>query len=220
MSEERTSFSERDAIELLLPWYVGGTLDATDRRRVERYLAQHPEIRHQLDLIREERDQLAAHAPPSGQLNRLIARLPRRRFDLLARRANAGTRAIADFFATPTARAVRLAAVAAGALVLIEAATITALILRDHVGDHRTAAGYGADAGVSFWIGFTDAASAAAISRLMTELNAHIVDGPKPGGIYKVEVHSTDRSPVAVARLSQRLAARQDLVRTLLPAKE
>src|SRR5262249_56354239 len=101
MSEERTSFSERDAIELLLPWYVGGTLDATDRRRVERYLAQHPEIRHQLDLIREERDQLAADAPPSGALNRLIARLPPRRFDLLARSLSAGTQPIPHLFAPP-----------------------------------------------------------------------------------------------------------------------
>ena len=55
MTETERAFSEREQIEMLLPWYVGGSLDATDRDRVERYLAHHPDLRRQLDLIRQER---------------------------------------------------------------------------------------------------------------------------------------------------------------------
>jgi len=225
MSEERMAFSERDEIEMLLPWYVSGTLDATDRRRVEHYLAQHPEIRRQLDLIREERDEtIAAHAvlPASspGALERLLAAPPRRHAGVLARFGREAIEAIADFFAAPTPRAVRLVAAAAGVLLLLEAAAITAFIVRDDGGGYQTAAGRDAGGGVGFWVGFSDQASAAAISRLLAELDARIVDGPKPGGIYKVEVRSADTSPGAVEALGRRLAERQELVRVVLPAKE
>ena len=46
--------SEREEIEMLLPWYVTGKLDAADTARVEAYLAQHPDMLHQLAIIAEE----------------------------------------------------------------------------------------------------------------------------------------------------------------------
>ena len=42
---------------MLLPWYVTGRLDRADAARVESYLARHPQIAAQLDLIRAEREE-------------------------------------------------------------------------------------------------------------------------------------------------------------------
>ena len=44
MTDTIEKFSEREEIEMLLPWYESGTLDPADFKRVERYLAAHPEI--------------------------------------------------------------------------------------------------------------------------------------------------------------------------------
>ena len=226
MSENETALSERDEIEMLLPWYVAGTLDATDRDRVERYLAHHPEVRRQLDLIREERHEtiLANEAlpmPSAAALERLLASLPVRRPSLRGRLlASGGYRAIAELFGQATPRAVRYAAYAAACLLLVQSLTITALLIEGNGGDYQTAAGKDGGEGLSFFIGFADTASTADLTRLLQDFDARIVDGPKPGGIYQVRVRTSDHSPAAADDLRRRLAERRDVVRLVLPAKE
>ena len=226
MSEDDTALSEREEIELLLPWYVSGTLDATDRDRVERYLADHPEVRRQLDLIREERHQTilaneALPTPSAAALERLIASLPARRSGLLGRLfASQGYQALAELFAPPTPRAVRFAAYAVACLLLLQSLAITALLVEGNVGSYQTAAGKNDEEGLSFFVAFTDTTSTAELTRLLQDFEARIVDGPKPGGVYQVKVRTSDRSPAAADALQRRLAARRDVVRLVLPAKE
>jgi len=45
---------EPSEIEMLLPWYAAGTLNARDARRVEEALAVDPELAKQYAVIREE----------------------------------------------------------------------------------------------------------------------------------------------------------------------
>jgi hypothetical protein len=226
MTEDRTGFSEREEIEMLLPWYVSGTLDATDSDRVERYLARHPEIRRQLDLIRDERQEaiLANEALPvsrAGALDRLMASLPVRRPGLAERLTRLQAfQALADFFAAPTPRAVRYAAVAAAALVLVQAAALSVLLIRGDGTGYVTASGQDSGEGLAFFVSFKDDASASAISRFLTEVDGRIVDGPKPGAVFKVRVRTADRSSAAADALQQRLAERRDLVRLVMPAKD
>jgi hypothetical protein len=226
MSEDETAFSAREEIEMLLPWYVGGTLDATDRHRVERYLAQHPELRRQLDLIREERHETimaneALPTAPAGALERLLVSLPVRRSGLRRWLSESeALRALGLLFGRSAPRAVRFAAYAAAVLLLAQGVAIAALILKTNGGSYETAAGSEGSEGLAFFIAFTDAAPSAAITGLLQDLEAHIVDGPKPGGIYRILVRTTDRSPSAEQALRRRLAEQRDLVRLVLPAKE
>ena len=60
MSDDTTAAAEREEIEMLLPWYVSGRLDADDRARVERHLARDASLRLQLDLIGAERQEAIA----------------------------------------------------------------------------------------------------------------------------------------------------------------
>jgi hypothetical protein len=226
MNEDEAAFSERDEIEMLLPWYVGDRLEAADRDRVERYLAHHPEVRRHLELVREEQRQTimaneALPALPAGALDRLTAALPMRRAGLWQwQRQGFLYRAIADFFTAPTPRALRFAAVGLAGLLLLETAAITALFVRGGGIDYETAAGRDTGQRLSFFIGFSDQASARAIAQLLQDFDARIVDGPKPGAIYQITIPSADRSAAAQEALQRRLAGRADVVRLVLPAKE
>lgn len=64
-------------IEKLLPWFAKGLLEPDDSEKVETYLAAHPEMRRQLDLIAEEtlaveQQHAALGAPSAGGLDRLL----------------------------------------------------------------------------------------------------------------------------------------------------
>jgi anti-sigma factor RsiW len=226
MSEDEPAISEREQIEMLLPWYVRGTLAADDRGRVERYLADHPELRQQLDLIREEQHETVAAnealpTPPAGALERLTASLPQRRAGLLERlRQRESWGAIAEFFSAPTPSGVRIAAMAAALLLLVQSLAIGALLVRSDGAAYETAAGRTGHQAISVFVGFTDEASAGAISALLRELDARIVDGPKPGAIYQIKVQTNDPSAAAAEALERRLLARRELVRVVLSAKE
>jgi anti-sigma factor RsiW len=225
MSNDTTAASEREEIEMLLPWYVTGRLDADDRARVESHLARDAGLRHQLDLIRAERQEAIAanetlRTPSAGALDRLMAALPPRRPTLADRLGlTALYHAAADFFAAPTVRGVRFAAVAAALLLLAQGAIITTLLVRgDGGGTYHTASGQSDDKGVSALVVFTEDARLPAISRVLTDLDATIVDGPKPGGVYKIRIRTADRSDAARDALLRRLAERRDVVRSVLPA--
>ena len=70
----------REDIELLLPWYINGTLEAADVAKVEAYLERHPDMTTQLTTLREDFDETIhaneAIAGPSGAaLDRLMAQI-------------------------------------------------------------------------------------------------------------------------------------------------
>ena len=231
MSEQTTEEIEREEIEMLLPWYVTGKLDRTDAARVESYLARHPRLAAQLDLIRAERDEtvLANEAlgrPSATALDRLLASLPAAKPWLAQRIARSALfQRVSDFFAAPTARGVQWASLAAAALIVVQAAAITSLVVRDGGSTYETAAGQSVGGGqwtadgVSALVVFADDAKASAIAGLMTEFDASIVDGPKPGGVYKIRLRTADRSQSAQDALLRRLAERRDIVRTVLPSR-
>jgi len=225
MSNDTTAPTEREEIEMLLPWYVSGRLDARDRARVETYLARDAGMRHQLDLIRaEQQETIAANealpTPSAGALDRLMASLPHHEPSLAERITSSSFyQAVADFFAAPTVRGVRLAAVTAAVLLLMQAALITTLLVRgDASGTYQTASGQTDNKGISAFVVFADDVRVPAITGLLADFDATIVDGPKPGGVYKIRLRSSDLSDAARGALLRRLADRRDVVRSVLPA--
>jgi hypothetical protein len=233
MSEQTTEEIEREEIEMLLPWYATGKLDRADVTRVETYLARHPQISAQLDLIRAEREQAvlaneALGTPSAEARDRLMASLATARPASFTQRIAGSSlfQRLSDFFTAPTARSVQWAGLAAAALIVVQAAAITSLVVRDGGSTYETAAGrsvgggqWTAD-GVSVLVAFTDDAKASAIARLLAEFDASIVDGPKPGGVYKIRLRTADRSQSAQDALVRRLAERRDIVRTVLPSRD
>ncbi len=105
------------------------------------------------------------------------------------------------------------------ALVAVQTIAIATLLLGDRGGSYQVASGQQAGGeGVSALVAFTDEATAPAISRLLTEFRAKIVDGPKSGGVYTIRLRLEDRSQ-AEAQL-RRLDERRDIVRAVLPSRD
>ena len=72
--------SEPSEIELLLPWYAAGTLDARESQQVERALASDPELAARYEWVRAELEQEthvseAAGAPSARDVKTLFAKI-------------------------------------------------------------------------------------------------------------------------------------------------
>ena len=225
MNELSRGDIEREEIEMLLPWYVTGRLDAADLAKMEAYLAAHPEVARQLDLARTERDETVAAnealgLPSAGATARLMASLPAARPGWAAMRAlRGGLQQVGDLLAAPTANAVRWAALAAAVLIAVQGIAIVSL-LNERAGTYQTASGGQSGDGIALLVTFADDAKATAISQLLTDLDGSIVDGPKAGGVYKIRLRTEDRSQAAREALVRRLAARRDIVRAVLPSRD
>ncbi|HXE88458.1 MAG TPA: hypothetical protein VN524_16835 [Hyphomicrobiaceae bacterium] len=225
MNELSRGDIEREEIEMLLPWYVTGRLDAADLAKMEAYLAAHPEVARQLDLARTERDETVAAnealgLPSAGATARLMASLPAARPGWAAMRAlRGGLQQVGDLLAAPTANAVRWAALAAAVLIAVQGIAIVSL-LNERAGTYQTASGGQSGDGIALLVTFADDAKATAISQLLTDLDGSIVDGPKAGGVYKIRLRTEDRSTAGREALMRRLAGRRDIVRAVLPSRD
>jgi anti-sigma factor RsiW len=225
MSEPSRRDIEREEIEMLLPWYVTGRLDAADLAKMEAYLAAHPEVAHQLDLARSERDETVAAnealgLPSAAATARLMASLPAARPGWAVMRALRGSlQQVGDLLVAPTTNAVRWAALAAAVLIAVQGVAIVSL-LNERADTYQTASGGQSGEGIALLVTFADDAKATAISQLLTDLDGSIVDGPKAGGVYKIRLRTEDRSPAGREALMRRLAERRDLVRAVLPSRD
>lgn len=213
---------EREEIEKLLPWYVTGRLDHGDTIKVESYLRQHPHMLAHLDLIRAEREEIiganeALGSPPAGIGDRLMAALPQTRAQGALRGFFLG---LSHPLAMLTARGMQWAVLGAGLIVFAQAAVIATLMMRAADHTYQTASGASPSRGVVVLVAFADDAKAHAIAQLLGEFGANIIDGPKPGGIYKIRMRSEETSEPARQALLRRLAERRDIVRSVLPGSD
>lgn len=175
----------------LLPWYVNGTLDAEDRRRVEAALAQSADLREELELLRQVSAAVvtstdAMPEPDPAGFDRLMARI-----DAEPQRTPAAAPARSGFLARAAEwlQASWKPAMAAAAVVIaVQGAAIVALVGdRAGGGDFRTASGPTAgQTEARFLVGFADGAALADIRALLERADAVIVKGPTADGYFVV----------------------------------
>jgi hypothetical protein len=224
MSDDTREDLERSEIEVLLPWYVTGKLDSADKARVDSFLAAHPDMKRQLALVREEQEQSARAnealgAPSRASLESMLASVGHDQRTPLSLRT--GWDRIAEFFAAPTSQGLRWAAVAAGVLLLIQAAVIGSLLVSRSSDTYQTASGKEAPAGrATLLVGFADGATAPAIAALLREFDAQIVEGPKPGGMYRLRLAKTPATEAERQDIVRRLLTRPDVVKIVLLATD
>ncbi len=222
MTATEEKFSEREEIEMLLPWYTTGHLDAAETARVAAYIERNPQMRSQLTLVREE--QTAAIAGNEA----IRARLPSAE-TLLANAATPADRArswlsqtlaaASGLFTAPTAGAVRWGAAAAAVIICLQAAALGTLMMRDGPG-YSTASRPGVEQQIApvAMIAFADDARAANVAEILGEHHLRIVSGPMPGGFYGVRFED-DISTAEQQRRLGALAVRKDIVKAVLPSR-
>lgn len=193
---EQLDLKGRDALESLLPFYLNGTLEGAELARVESWLADDPAA---LISLAEAEAELSAtnvaneaHRPPADALKRFTASLE-------AETAPAPAVAAGSFFADLWEKFIGAPpAVAWGA-----AAAMLALVVAQAVtptgNAPGTSGGSFTEAGIEraaseaphVLVVFAPDAGMAEISALLDETGASLAGGPKPGGIYRVELPAT-----------------------------
>jgi len=205
---DTTEFSERETIEMLLPWYAMGTLEPDDRAKVDAYLASHPDMRVQPEMIEAERigaieTNEAIPVPVSLSIERLLAEAkPSTAKQLRASAAahlDAGRQsiwqALGHLFTAPTPKAVRFAGAAAVALVLAQAIAIGSLMNASDPAGPGQSGGYElasgdekvATTGTTALLRVKPDATFDQIATDLGALDLTIVDGPK-GGFLTVRI--------------------------------
>lgn len=232
MTDQTTKLSEREEIEMLVPFYVTGRISAEDARRVDDYLKRNPDFAEHIELARDER---AATVSVNEALGFPSARSADRIFEAIAAepvpkgaaaraRAKGLFAAVREFFAAPTPRAVRYAAVAAAALFLVQAAVLGTMLSGPGTqpgGSYQTASGpKGAAAdGTVALIAFQPAAALSDITRVLTSADATIIEGPLKGGLYKIRLSAAAEGKPDAARRIEALKAEAAVIKTVLPSR-
>lgn len=220
--------SEREEIELLLPWYAAGTLSRDDASRVEAALARDSVLAQRYEDIRAERAEAVSlneslGAPSVGAMQRLFTAIdadparkskPRSRFDI------AGW--LADALTQFSPRTLAWGAAAALALIALQASLLTGIYFTDGNGLFGTAGEYRTatiNPGTFAYIRFNPAATAGEIDRFLQSHNASVVAGPMPRGIYRVRVSAIDLPQDELAKVMNRMEQEKAIVGFIAPAE-
>jgi anti-sigma factor RsiW len=217
--------SPREDIEALMPWYEKGTLPEKEARMVAEYLEANPDRARFLALIREEVAETieaneAAGMPPSAALGRLmdaIAAEPKTQRAAAMRERAGGL--LARLFGANASPWLAMGAAAACLLILVQAAALGVLMTRGTSttgsGGTQLASGDPARApedGSFAQIRFAPSATASDISALLRSFNAVIVDGPKPGGVYRVKISPQKLANDQFEEILRQIRARSDII--------
>jgi hypothetical protein len=230
-------------LEELLPWHAAGTLDSHEAAEVERAIAADPELARRFALVREEVTETillneSLGAPSARAMETLFRAIDQDR--KVVRRAatspSLGAR-IAEFFSP---RALAWTASAAVVIVMLQAGVIARLALEEQDGAKTAAASpaaasiespsyqtasaptvttRGLQIGSYALVQFAPQASMAEVNKFLDGRNAAIVDGPKPGGYYRVRVAQGSLSRQEFGRLLKEMETAKSIVSSALPAE-
>ena len=218
MSNQMGSEMGREDFEMLLPWFVTGKLAPDEQGQVEAYLAAHPDMRKQLDLIEAERTDTVVNneamgAPSAEALAKLMGAIDakslsrRSGFASLSSLVQSGL----DWLGSRSAL-VPVAAMAAVAIVL-QAGLIGALLVNKPAAtlgekiSHTASVPKSDQAGTFALVGFAPTATLHDVEKVLGPLGLSIADGPK-AGIYRVKLSEkvlgdTERDILITALIAQ-----------------
>jgi len=203
---------EPTEIETLLPWYAAGTLRRRDRQRVEDALRYDPALAHHADLVREELAETISFneslgVPSARCMDRLMAAIDA---ETTAARKRNSARAVAGQFAAIIAgfspRTLAFAASFAVAAIALQTFFLVSMATKpqtpfETASLNPTVTGHGTFAMVRF----AREASAGEITHFLEEYQATLVDGPKPGGFYRVRIAMKTLAKEELTRIVSRM---------------
>jgi anti-sigma factor RsiW len=200
--------SEPSEIELLLPWYAAGTLDAHESQQVEAALANDPELAARYEWVRAELAQEThvseAAGEPSGRdvkalfakIDALPAQKSRSSIDFGAR--------IAEFLASLSPRTLAWSAMAAALAIVLQAGFLAGIMLKEKsAGGYETASVPANVSGEGSYVllRFQPQASAADVANFLETNKLSIAGGPSAGGLYRVRVAPTKLAEADLTRI-------------------
>jgi anti-sigma-K factor RskA len=200
--------AEPSEIEALLPWHAVGTLGRRERHRVEDALRSDPGLAQRAELVREElaetiRLNETLGAPSAHALDRLMASIDA---EAGAARRRSSFGAFASRFGNWIA-ALSPRTLAAAAAVAVLAIGLQGALLVGTFTSSQDGVSTGAQNGHGTFamVRFARQASSAEITRFLESYQATLVDGPKPGGLYRVKLAVTNVAKEELAHIVARM---------------
>jgi hypothetical protein len=182
-----------DDVELLLPWHAAGTLSRRDAARVEQALANDNELARRYEMVREELGEAirlneSLGAPSVRAMEKLFAKIdaepartPRATFSIGAW--------ITDFVSGLSPRTLAYGATAAAVAILLQAGVLAGLLVKGGGGPELASYTKNATDGSFVSVRFKPEASAADITKFLSENKATLAGGPAAGtGMFKLRV--------------------------------
>jgi hypothetical protein len=225
MTNERDDQRTPDDVEALLPWHAVRRLEGDDARRIEEALGRDPELARRFALVTEERDETIAlnealGAPSPRTRDRLFERIEAASPARSARRAAAARGWLDALIDALSPRALAFATAALAIVALVQAGALTTLLVSDGAGErYGTASGPQAGDNAAFvLVAFAPQATAAQIEAFLERSRAVIVDGPRPGGLFRLRVGDRRVSGDELERLVASLRA-DPAIRLVVPGQ-
>lgn len=223
MTNERDTLSEADEMSALLAWYVTDRLSADERRRVDDYAARHPAFARELTLAREEADVVfdlnESITPPTGGLDRLrrsITAMPKSRVTAVKQST---IDKLASWLEGLAPRQLAYGTLAAALALTLQAVALTSLVPSRSTGGFETASHTSNGvAMVHAIVTFAKDADAAQITQTLSGLNARIVDGPRAGGLYRIQFLGEAIDEQAIAARISELKTQANVIATVMRA--
>jgi anti-sigma factor RsiW len=186
-------------IEELLPWHAAGTLSPREAADVEAAMSRDPELMRRYMLACEEMAATVELNESLGQpspraMQRLFAAIDAEGGHKVARSAGIVGR-IGEFIASLTPRQLAFSAAAAAVAILLQAGLIGSMVIgeRSQSAYRLASAEKVTPASGYALVRFAQTASAGEISSLLAANRATIVDGPRPGGLYRVRIAALEQ---------------------------
>jgi len=217
---------ERQEIEALLPWHAAGTLSRRDADRVEQALAGDRELARRYDLVREELAETihlneTLGAPSARAMEKLFAaidaeqaRSPRRQrsFDFAGR--------ISEFLASLTPRALAWSATAAAVAILLQAAVIAAIVVKEGAPSGPSLASAPSEGSFAV-VRFAPQATANDITKVLGAYKATLVEGPlnMGGQLYRIRLSETKLPKDEVGKIVRQMQEESQII-GFIAAKE
>jgi hypothetical protein len=213
--------------ESLLPWYATGHLSAEDRAQVESALAGDEELRRRLALVRDESAETIAlneslRTPPVAAMDRLMAKI-----DLYEaehpRRVSISERAfgfVSGMLSGLTPRTLAWSAMAAAVVICLQAGLLTGLLVDRHEGAHFKTASLETGAenkGTYALVAFVGALPLQEMTAFLLDHHVSLLEGPKPGGLYRVKLADEKLSAEALNAKLVELRAQTNVVSLIVP---
>jgi hypothetical protein len=210
---------ERQEIEALLPWHAAGTLSRRDADRVEQALAGDRELARRYDLVREELAETihlneTLGAPSARAMEKLFAaidaeeaRSPRRQrsFDLAGR--------ISEFLSSLTPRALAWSATAAAVAILLQAAVIAAIVVKEGAPSGPSLASAPSEGSFAV-VRFAPQATANDITKFLGAYKATLVEGPlnMGGQLYRIRLSETKLPKDEVGKIVRQMQEESKII--------
>ncbi len=209
---------EPQDVEELLPWYVTGRVSREEARGIEAALKTMPDLADKLAQVQREREAVARAAEavepaPPETLQRLLQQVETTRQWRVPRIENQDG---GGWLKGALGRNAVWQVAFATACVAIVALGIR-LYNPTAPGEYGVANSINQVQGATLLVTFQPAATAGDIASLLTGLNGTIVDGPKPGGTYVVQIPANQPGDVDAATTA--LMSHKDMVLSVQPGR-